>query len=281
MDTENTEAFLEQSRENLNEILRPFQLELNRRQRLADFVRQCTRAAGRDDFMQLDELLKTKAAENIEEEPELADCKQWFDRLREYANEQVERYRLQFIEDLSRLAAESDLPIEIDFPRFSVLKGIEGEIDFSGRTTVINKKKLRSIDPRRIVTAALRVKRQLYDRPYDPQQYIDSLYEIYQKMIGRQDLSPGHPVPVQDFYLEYVLALQSKPFFTNMDKSKFRGYSLDQFVVDLWRYFESDVSGTSDGYVLQLRPGRNNSLWLIDSDGERRQITGISFQESE
>ncbi|MCI5129750.1 MAG: hypothetical protein D3907_14980, partial [Candidatus Electrothrix sp. AUS3] len=93
------------------------------------------------------------------------------------------------------------------------------------------------------------------------------------------DAAPGHPVGIQQFYLEYVISLQSKAFFINMDKSKFRGYSLDQFSVDLWRYFAAGIGGTSNGMMLQLRPGRNNSLWLIDSDGERRQITGISFQE--
>ena len=58
-----------------------------------------------------------------------------------------------------------------------------------------------------------------------------------------------------------------------------RGYSVDEFAVDLWRYFSSGTGGTSDGLLLQLRPGRNRSLWLLDSDGERRQITGISFQQ--
>jgi hypothetical protein len=66
-----------------------------------------------------------------------------------------------------------------------------------------------------------------------------------------------------------------------MDKAKFKGYSLDQFSVNLWRYFQAGIGGTSDGHVLQLTPGRNYSLWLLDSSGERRQITGISFQEKE
>jgi hypothetical protein len=131
----------------------------------------------RDDFLQLDELLRTKMAENAEQEEALTDCKPVFDSLREYAREQVERYRLEFIKDLNRLAEEAGLPVEIDFPRFSVLKGIDGEIAFSKRITTINKKILKSIDPRRIVTAALRVKKQLYDRPFDPQKFIDSLYE--------------------------------------------------------------------------------------------------------
>ncbi|WP_339133579.1 MAG: hypothetical protein WGN25_13155 [Candidatus Electrothrix sp. GW3-4] len=274
-----TESFLQENQENLNNILRPFQKELNRGQRLADFLKQCVRCLGRDDFLQLEELLSSKIAQNVEEEEVLGECKPLFQTLREYAGEQVEKYRFEFIEDLSRLAEEAELPLEIDFPRFTVLKGIEGEIDFSKRTTSINKKVLKSIDPRRIVTAALRWKKQLYDGPFDPQAFVDSLYATYKKINQQEDAAPGHPVGIQQFYLEYVISLQSKAFFINMDKSKFRGYSLEQFGVDLWRYFEAGIGGTSNGMMLQLRPGRNNSLWLIDSDGERRQITGISFQE--
>lgn len=275
-----TESFLQENQENLNNILRPFQQELKRGQRLADFIKKCVRCLDRDDYLQLEELLNAKIAQNVEDEEALGECGSIFETLREYTGEQVDKYRFEFIENFSRLAEEADLPIEIDFPRFTVLKGIEGEIDFSNRATTINKKVLKSIDPRRIVTAALRLKKQLYDRPLDPQAFVDGLYETYKKMNQREDAAPGHPVAIQQFYLEYVISLQSKTFFTNMDKSKFRGYSLEQFGVDLWRYFEAGIGGTSAGLMLQLRSGRNNSLWLIDSDGERRQITGISFQES-
>lgn len=219
--------------------------------------------------------------DNIKEDEELNACKDLFDLLREYANEKVERYRIQFVEDLSELAKDVELAMDIDFPRFSSLKGVDGEISFSKRITTINKKALKSIDPRRIITAVLKVKRQLYDHPYDPQDFIDSLYQTYSKIIQKEKWTLGHTIPMQRFYLEYVISLQSKVFFQNMDKAKFKGYSLDQFSVDLWRYFQAGIGGTSDGHVLQLRAGRNNSLWLIDSDGERRQITGISFQEKE
>lgn len=274
-----SEAFLQEAQEGLAEILKPYQQRLNQRQRLADFVQQCMRGASRGDFFRLDELLKSRMLEDVEKESGLKAGKEIFDRLRTYADEKVERYRIQFIEDLLVQGREAGLPIEVDFPRFTVLKGIEGSVDFGTRQTVINKKILKSVDPRRIAAALLKVKRQLYDRPYDPQAFIEGLYQTYSDIRKRDKGAPGHPVPLQQFYLEYVLSLQSKPFFQDMDKGKFRGYSADQFAVDIWRYFQAGTGGTADGRLLQLRPGRNNALWLIDSDGERRQITSISFQE--
>jgi hypothetical protein len=273
--------FLEGIQEDLKQIVQPFQRDLNQKQKKADFIQLCIRCAGRDDFLRLDELLRSKPAEEICRDEVLASCGPVFEALGTYAHEQVERYRMDLIEDLTRQCEEAGLSIEMDFPRFTVLKGIDGEIDFSSRTTKINKKVLKSIDPRRILTAVLRLKKQLYDSPYDPVQFIDSLCRVYLEILEKEDLQAGRPVPMQTFYLAYVISLQPKTFFQNMDKGKFRGYSQDQFSVDLWRYFQSGTGGTSDGYDLQLTPGRNKALWLLDPEGELRQITAISFHNKQ
>ncbi len=98
-------------------------------------------------------------------------------------------------------------------------------MDFSKRTTTINKKVLKSIDPKRIISALLRAKRELYDRPYDPQAFIDSLRQTYGEILKKEGWAEGDSVPIQRFYFEYVMSLQSKVFFQDMDKGKFRGYS--------------------------------------------------------
>lgn len=275
------ESFLQEKQEQLNEIVRPFQKELNRGQRLADFLKKCIRCVGRDDFLRLDELLADRMAENVEQEGVLAASKSVFAELRRDAREKVERYRLEFTDDLLRLGREAGIDITIDFPRFSILKGIEGEVSFAARTTTINKKVMKSVDPRRIVTALLRLKKQLYDRPFDPTKYVDGLYAAYARICKKENISIGSPAPIQQFYLEYVISLQSKVFFSNMEKGKFRGYSMEQFGVDIWRCFEAGITVNSQGMHFKLTPGRNFALWLIDSTGERKQISSITFQENE
>ncbi len=273
-----SQDFLQEAQQQLTDILKPYQQQLARGVRLAGFLQQVLKSAERNDFLQLDEQLKSTMARELEQENGLEACQTVFDRLRTYANDQVELYRIEFILDLGTRAREAGLPLEIDFPRFTVLKGIEGTIDFSARTTTLNKKVLKSIDPRRIVSALVSVKRGLYDRPFDARTFIDGLFQAYSESVKRAGEDIGHPVPIQQLYLEYVLSLQSRPFFQDMDKGKFRGYSLDQLAVDVWRYFQAGIGGTSSGHVLQLRLGRNNTLWLIDSDGERRLISTLSFQ---
>jgi hypothetical protein len=180
---------------------------------------------------------------------------------------------------LTARASEACLPLAIDFPRFSVLKGIDGQVEFAERRTTLNGKPLKSIDPRRIVSEATKLKRKLYDRPFEAPAFVDGLHQTYVASLQKTGGAPGDAVPIQDFYTDYVLSLQSKVFFQNMEKGKFRGYGLDEFAVDLWRLFEAGTGGAKGGHLLQLRPGRNRALWLIDSDGERRQITAIAFHK--
>jgi hypothetical protein len=159
-----------------------------------------------------------------------------------------------------------------------LLKGIELEVVFAEKRTLLNGKPLKTVDPARLMRAVVALKRHLYDRPFDPQGFIDGLFVVYQKVNQAAGRSLGDVAPMQTIYMEYTLSLQPRSFFQDMAKGKFRGYDADQLAVDFWRYFSSDVSTTSEGNVLRLSPGRNNALWLIDAGGERRRISGLSFQ---
>jgi hypothetical protein len=144
---------------------------------------------------------------------------------------------------------------------------------------VINSKVLKTVDPERIMRAVMQLKRRLYDRPFDPQGFIDGLFAAYKKVNQVEGRRIGDPAPTQAVYVEYTLSLQPRSFFQDMAKGRFREYDADQFAVDCWRYFSSDVSSTSDGYVLRLAGGRSNALWLIDQEGEKHRITTVSFQQ--
>src|SRR5690606_30763250 len=117
------------------------------------------------------------------EDAHFAECRSIFTNLRAFADEQIDRYRIEFKEALLQLADAAGLPLEeVDIPRFQVLKGIEGVIDFTNRKTTINQVVLKSIDPRRIISAAIKLKRKLYDTVFEPQKFIDSLFECYEKI---------------------------------------------------------------------------------------------------
>lgn len=264
-------------KDQLQEIIKPFQQEQNQRQKKADFLKQCVRCIEKNDFFQLDELLRSKQAKDVLEDSNFTTCDPIFDQLRKFAETQVENYRVKFKGTLLQLAQEADLPLEVDFPKFSVLKGIEGELDFSKRSTAINQITLKSMDPKRIISTALNLKRKLYDAPFDPQKFIDSLFHCYKEILKQTGLKMSDAVPIHQLYTDYVMSLQSKTFFQNMDKGKFKGYSIEQFAVDLWRFFESNVPSAEGGFRIRLNPGRGKSFWLIDQNGEKRQISHAIF----
>jgi hypothetical protein len=270
--------FLQEQQTRLTDMLRPYQRELTRRQRLADFVNACIRSVSRDDFFTLYELLQSRTCSEVEAEAGCEEARDIFNSLRDDATRKVERSQLSFQEDFTRLAQEAGLPVQNDFPRLRLLQGIELEVEFAQKRTLINSKPLKTVDPQRIMRAVLALKRRLYDRPFEPQGFIDGLYKAYHKVI---DGAEGSAAPIQTVYFEYTLSIQSRSFFQDMAKGKFREYDADQFAVDFWRYFTSDVSATSEGHVLRLTPGRNNAMWLIDTSGERRRITSLSFQRGE
>lgn len=235
--------------------------------------------AGRDDFFELHELLQSRTCSEVEAEPGCEQARDIFARLRADATHKVERSQLSFREDFTRLAQEAGLPVHDDFPRLRLLQGIELEVEFGQKRTLMNGRPLKTVDPQRLMRAVLALKRRLYDRPFAPQEFIDGLYTVYTKVLKAMGESTGAAAPIQPTYLEYTLSIQPRGFFQDMAKGKFREYDADQFAVDFWRYFCSDVSATSNGQVLRLNPGRNNALWLIDTSGERRRITSLSFQE--
>ena len=271
------ETGIKQEKTELEELLKPFQQEQNRRQKKIEFFKKCVQSLDKNDFFSLDSLLQTKLTEEILEEVEFAGCTSIFSRLRSYANQQIEQYQLQFQRDFLQLAAMEQLPVKMDGFHFTVLNGIEGAVDFIQRKTTINQQTIKSVDPRRVIAAILSIKRKLYDSPFDPQKFIDTLFGCYQAIRKRAPQESSDVVSVWDLYTEYVWAIQNKTFFQNMDKSKFKGYSVEQFVVDLWRFFQSNHSSAPGSYCLKLHPGKSKALSLIAQDGERRFIAHISF----
>jgi hypothetical protein len=264
----------------LSALLKPYQAEWKRRERLAKFVAECVRAGQRDEFLELADLLAQKEAREVASDPDLPAAADHLTALRAYIDTRIEAYRLQFVEELAALAAEAELPLQIDFPNLSCRKGITGTVDFATRKATIHDEVLKTIDPKRIIAALQRIDKRLYGRPFDPAAFIDGLFSTYNGMIEADHTRMGEPMPIRDFYLQHVLSLQSHAFLQDFDERKFRGYPLDEFSADLWRFFSSEVSRTSSGHELSLRPGSDQALWLFDRDGERRQITALAFEDA-
>jgi len=103
------------------------------------------------------------------------------------------------------------------------------------------------------------------------------LFLCYKDILKKEGRGTCDVVPIHKLYTDYVWSLQSKAFFQNMAKGKFKEYTIEQFAVDLWRFFESNVNAAEGGHRIRLNSGRGKSFWLIDQDGDKRQITHALF----
>ncbi len=72
---------VEDAKHHLGEIVKPFQQELNRRQKSSDFIKKCIQCIEKNDFFQLDELLKSKQAKVVLEDAGLEGCASIFSQL--------------------------------------------------------------------------------------------------------------------------------------------------------------------------------------------------------
>jgi hypothetical protein len=88
-----------------------------------------------------------------------------------------------------------------DFSRLRFLKGIELEVKFAEKRTLLKGKPLNTVDPDRVMRAVLALKRHLYDRPFDPQGFIDGLFAVYQKLNHAPESGIGAFVPAQTIYV--------------------------------------------------------------------------------
>ena len=78
LELEEIECFKDQ----LQEITKPYREEQNRRQRRSDFLAKCVRCIEKNDFFQLDELLRSKQADDVLEDPNFKSCESIFNQLR-------------------------------------------------------------------------------------------------------------------------------------------------------------------------------------------------------
>lgn len=261
----------------VSELVKAHRRETASRAKLEETLGKIGRAAERGEVFVVAELLDEALLKQVEATPALSGAAPALTSLRAHALDQIDGYKVHFREDLLRLAQEANVEMYVDFPRFTSLKGIEGQVDFTRRITTLNNKALKTLDPSKIVAAVAQLKKTLYGRELNTKNFIEELREAYEAALKRSGGISGEPASITDVYLELVLSRQSKRFLQDMQRGAFTGYGVDELAVDLWRMFEAGVFVTASGHSVQLRAGRTRALWLIDRDGERRQISTLAF----
>lgn len=105
-------------KDQLQEIVKPYQQEQNRRQKKADFLKTCVKSIEKNDFFQLDELLNGKLAEEILKDPYFSFCHSLFNQIQEFSDNQIKNYQVQYKKTLLQM---SEIKVFLDLRGFVII----------------------------------------------------------------------------------------------------------------------------------------------------------------
>lgn len=91
-------------------------------------------------------------------------------------------------------------------------------------------------------------------RKFDVSQFIECLYQAYERCVLLHKASLGDPMPVHKIYQELIILQQSDRFLKSAQKSLFTEYTTAFFARDLARLMESSPCKTRAGKWFSDRP---------------------------
>jgi len=239
-----------------------------------------------DDVLdKLGELIKNYSAEGI-----VSELQGWVDGSKARISRLKEQFRHEFGRKLQALLDTKGFKLENRYPNLRVgLYTIN--IDFlKGTATILFghealKGKI-SLSPGDIAEALERIEKGL-NRSFEPQRFVDLVFEAYRRVCRIRDLPLGERVPIMEVLQQFVLLSQPQAFKVNPAKEHFRGYGRVNFGYDLYRLRKSGVK-TSGDRVLGLVTAtfdatkkRENFLWVPDDErGNGTTYSLLYFRET-
>ncbi len=245
-------------------------------QKAVKWLKRLTQAIHMEDWLQVQNFFAQKAYTQIKEQDTLG-----------FASE------LQAIEDeAQKYAVDAQIQLRKYIKEACQKEGITPVIDDgTGALTVARLIKLRfgtrsknlkieTISKRFSLTSAERkavfqriveLYRKIWGRSFDPQQFVQRLYEAY-----RDVSEDGKEAQLSEVHDAYWRSSQPKVFFETYDLDRARDYTADMFSADLARLLESRVATTKEGKKLHLAT-HGGGLPVYDSQGGYQTYKFIRF----
>lgn len=208
--------------------------------------------------------------------------------LRTWAEEKAQEQRARYTEQLRAALPADDINGQLT-EGYWIRRMIRVEIDDQKyRATVgtrFNSRRLTGDISVDAVAEAVRVELQrLFDRPFDPEQFLGDLFRAYELALTSEGRPGRHGEPVSIFTVHkfLVFSRQSDRTFHSVQPSHFRPYLPDEFAVDLGRLLEAG-STRLDGLSLHLHPVRNpkEALFVVNfATGTGQNYGLLSFMPS-
>lgn len=190
--------------------------------------------------------------------------RQALQQVKKEKHSRVTEIKMSFTPHFRELCSRFDLvPVEGDEIKGFTVKGIfTVKINWDKVTsyigTILQPPPVRvlSINPEKIVSSLQRLYKELFDRPFDPEEFLSSLYDAYHKAGGTSG---------KDILIKNVQPLVNK--------------RKDEFSIDIWKLMASGILTTKDGARVRFSHGMGG-MPVYDGKGGLKCYKFIRFEEN-
>ncbi len=241
-------------------------------------VRNLLPTASQRPFALVNVLKKLHQLSSDSEKATVQQIEEWVFKL---TQEHLRRYGELLREELT------DCSIDGRFPEYRINNVLDLRLDERKNRAIINTSFCReTVNEISVPTVAEKVReqlRRLFDRPFDPQAFLDQLYKAYRLALVQEGKPSGEVVNIFTAHKFAVCLRQSAKVFTDASARHFQPYLPDEFAIDLGKLLQSGITQTPQGYQLKLHPVRNpkEALFVVNFATGRGQNYGlVSFHQS-
>jgi hypothetical protein len=166
-------------------------------------------------------------------------------------------------DSMSEFRIQGILSLKINFQkRFAEIK------------TFARSKRIKSMDPTIIAHELKKELVRLFDRPFEPKLFLNSLFSAYQKLQSESKKN----VLIKDVHRILWLEKQKDIFFESSDSAKMISYPLDEFSIDLGKLIQSGVQSLDNGYICRISLG-SGGINIYRTDGDFNAYKFLEFSK--
>lgn len=177
-----------------------------------------------------------------------------YDSLRQWALAESNRLIASFDPKLRAFCEKQGYKLEGRYPQYTIEGFLPLRARENDRETELG---IRTIPSLLVDTLAPNIRDLVLEeraRKYNRDQFLDLLWQAYERSLLLQKASVGDPIPVRKIYQELVLLRQPDAFLKSAKKALFSEYTIDFFARDLGRLLDSAPCQTKNGKWLSDRP---------------------------
>jgi hypothetical protein len=275
----------------MDDLIKDVEDRIKSLRQVTKILKDWKKISSQGDFGRLQRIYKKakKSIDKIEDRVIKEKFQSWLRDAEVTLRKTKEEARYSFGKELAKLLEKEGMTLLGRYPRLSV--GPYGiEVDFErGRARILFGhdpiKDNLPLSPQRIVKELIALRKSMESR-WDPQKFIDRLFEAYLTVLKLKGRNLGERVPIMEVLQHLVFLLQGPNFKSDPRRENFRGFGRAQLAMMIYQARSSGVLARKR-YALQLTTAtfdatrrRENFLWIPDNmRGEGSTYAFLSFKD--